>query len=236
MPAPRADIHVPRYTLLAALIAATLVALSLACGQASAADEGATPATGVPASTGGSGFVVQPVTAPKGAFAGKPTELHGHLANAVGTISITAKRGRADWLPIGTAEADNDGDFTFTWTPPKPGRYSFRFALPGVSTAAAEDSQGTVSVYRRQKATWYGPGFYGSKTACGITLTKRTLGTAHKTLPCGTRVEFFLRGKRITLPVIDRGPFANGATWDLTLTAMKRLGSNSTEVLGALPL
>jgi rare lipoprotein A (peptidoglycan hydrolase) len=67
-------------------------------------------------------------------------------------------------------------------------------------------------------------------------LTARTLGVAHKTLPCGTRVEFFLRGKRITLPVIDRGPFANGATWDLTLTAMRRLGSSSTEVLGALPL
>jgi hypothetical protein len=218
------------------LIATTLVALAAACGGATAAAAGATPATGGSPSTGGSGFVVQPVTAPKGAFAGKPTELNGHLANAVGTISITAKRGKADWLPIGTAEADKDGDFTFTWTPPKAGRYSFRFALPGASTASAEGTQGTVSVYRRQKATWYGPGFYGNKTACGITLTKRTLGTAHKTLPCGTRVEFFLRGKSITLPVIDRGPFANGATWDLTLPAMKRLGSSSTEVLGALAL
>lgn len=231
MPAPRADIHVPRYTLLAALIATTLVALAAACGSASGAD-----ATGVPATSGGSGFVVQPVTAPKGAFAGKPTRLNGHLANATGTVSITAKRGKADWLPIGTALADKDGDFNFKWTPPKAGRYSFRFALPGVNASAAEDSQGSVSVYRRQKATWYGPGFYGSKTACGQTLTKRTLGTAHKTLPCGTRVEFFLRGKRITVPVIDRGPFANGATWDLTLTAMRRLGSSSTEVLGALPL
>jgi hypothetical protein len=218
------------------LIAATLVALALACGSASAAAEGATPATGGPATSGGSGFVVQPVTAPKGAFAGKSTQLNGHLANAVGTISITAKRGKADWLPIGTAEADQDGDFVFKWTPPKAGRYSFRFMPPGVTTAAAEDTQGTISVFRRQKATWYGPESYGTITACGIKLTRRTLGTAHKTLPCGTRVEFFLRGKSITLPVIDRGPFANGATWDLTLTAMRRLGSSSTEVLGALPI
>jgi rare lipoprotein A (peptidoglycan hydrolase) len=234
MPAPRADIHVPRYTLLAALIAATLVALAAACGSASAADIGPT------ASTGGSGFVVQPVTAPKGAFAGKPTTLNGHVAGATGTVSITAKQGKADWLPVGTAEADSDGDFSFTWTPPKPGRYNFRFTEPGSTdvTTAADDAptQGTVSVYRRQKATWYGPESYGSRTACGIKLTARTLGVAHKTLPCGTRVEFFLRGKRITLPVIDRGPFANGATWDLTLTAMRRLGSSSTEVLGALPL
>ena len=230
MPAPRADIHVLRYPLLAAIIAATLVVLALACGSASAADAGPT------SSTGGSGFVVQPVTAPKGAFAGKPAALNGHLAGASGTISITAKRGKTDWLPIGTAEADAYGDFTFTWTPPKSGRYNFRFTEAGVTTASNDAPQGTVSVYRRQKATWYGPGFYGNKTACGQKLTTRTLGVAHKTLPCGTRVEFFLRGKSITLPVIDRGPYANGATWDLTLAAMKRLGSSSTEVLGALAL
>ena len=231
LPAPRADIHVPRYTLLAALIATTLVALALACDSASAADAGPT------STTGGSGFVVQPVTAPKGAFAGKPASLNGHLAGAVGTVQISAKRGKADWLPVATADADAYGDFTFTWTPPKSGRYNFRFTEPGVTTASTDDTpQGTVSVYRRQKATWYGPESYGSRTACGIKLTARTLGVAHKTLPCGTRVEFFLRGKSITVPVIDRGPYANGAIWDLTLTAMKRLGSTSTETLGALPL
>jgi hypothetical protein len=214
------------------LIATALVVLAAACGAASAdVVAGPTP------STGGSGLVVQPVTAPKGAFAGKPADLNGHVAGATGTISISAKRGKADYLPVGTAEADADGDFTFSWTPPKSGRYDFRFAQAGVNSAVASDEpQGTLSVYRRQKATWYGPESYGSRTACGIKLTKRTLGVAHKTLPCGTRVEFFLRGKRITVPVIDRGPYANGATWDLTLTAMRRLGSSSTEVLGALPL
>jgi rare lipoprotein A (peptidoglycan hydrolase) len=232
MPAPRADIHVPRYTLLAALIATILVALAAACGNASAADAGPT------SSTGGSGFIVQPLIAPKGAFAGKPATLNGHVAGATGEITITAKRGKADWLSVGTAEADAFGDFTFTWTAPRPGRYNFRFTEAGAAAVSidADEPQGTLSVYRRQKATWYGPESYGSRTACGIKLTARTLGVAHKTLPCGTRVEFFLRGKRITLPVIDRGPFANGATWDLTLTAMKRLGSSSTEVLGALPL
>lgn len=231
MPAPRADIHVPRYTLLTALIAATLVVLAAACGSASAADAGPTSVTG------GSGFVVQPVTAPKGAFAGKPATLNGHLAGSTGTVSISARRGKTDWLPIGKAEADAGGDFTFTWTPPKAGRFQFRFAPEGATAASADDEpQGIVSVYRRQKATWYGPGFYGSRTACGQKLTRSTLGVAHKTLPCGTRVEFFLRGKSITVPVIDRGPYANAAVWDLTLTAMKRLGSSSTEFLGALPL
>ncbi|MBI2690443.1 MAG: hypothetical protein HYX29_00650 [Solirubrobacterales bacterium] len=216
--------------LLAALIAATMVALILATTATAAQD--------IPtAATGGSGFIVQPVSAPKGAFVGKPATLNGNLAGATGTIAIAAKRGRTDWLPVGTAEADSYGGFTFTWTPPKPGRYDFRFAEPGASAASADGApQGAISVYRRQRATWYGPGFYGNRTACGQKLTKRTLGVAHKTLPCGTRVEFFLRGRSITLPVIDRGPYANGATWDLTSNAMKRLGSNTTEVLGALPL
>ncbi|MGK2877481.1 MAG: septal ring lytic transglycosylase RlpA family protein [Solirubrobacterales bacterium] len=213
------------------MTAAIMVVLALACGSAAAAEAGPI------SSTGGSGFIVQPVTAPKGAFAGKPATLNGHLADATATISITVKRGNSDWLPIGTAEADAYGDFTFTWTPPRSGRYNFRFTEDGATTATDDGPpQGTVSVYRRQKATWYGPGFYGNRTACGQKLTRRTLGVAHKTLPCGTRVEFFLRGKSITLPVIDRGPYANGATWDLTLAAMKRLGSSSTEVLGALAL
>jgi hypothetical protein len=229
MPAPRADIHVPRYTLLAALIAATLVAFGLAGSSASAAEIG-------PAS-GGAGFIQQPVNAPKGAFAGRVTPLTGHLEGAVGTVALTARIGsKADWLPIGTAEADASGDFELDWTPAKSGRYSIRIAPTGAAAAASDPTQGSLSVYRRQKATWYGPESYGSRTACGVKLTPRTLGVAHKTLPCGTRVEFFLRGKKITVPVIDRGPYANGATWDLTLTSMRRLGSSSTEVLGALTL
>jgi hypothetical protein len=230
MPAPRADIHVPRYTLLAALIAATLVAMAMACAGASAA--ASEQIVG-----GGAGFVQQPVSTPNGAFAGRTTLVTGHFDGAVGTVSITARIGtKSDWLPIGTAETDEHGDFELEWTPAKSGRYSVRIAPTGPAAAASDPSQGSLSVYRRQIATWYGPESYGSRTACGVKLTKHTLGVAHKTLPCGTRVEFYLRGKKITVPVIDRGPYANNAVWDLTLTAMRRLGSSSTETLGALPL
>lgn len=138
-------------------------------------------------------------------------------------------------MPVGRVLADRAGDFRLTWKPGRHGLYSVRIVPQGAAVSAAP-VDGSLAVYRRQKATWYGPESYGTRTACGIRLTKRTLGVAHRTLPCGTRVEFFLRGKRITLPVIDRGPFANGASWDLTLTAMRRLGSSSTEFLGALPL
>ena len=38
--------------------------------------------------------------------------------------------------------------------------------------------------------SWYGPGMYGSRTACGVTLTKSVMGVASRTLPCGTKVTF----------------------------------------------
>jgi len=55
--------------------------------------------------------------------------------------------------------------------------------------------------------TWYGPGFYGNRTACGQTYTREIIGVAHKTLPCGTMVQFRWNGITATAPVIDRGPY-----------------------------
>src|SRR5947208_3392390 len=54
----------------------------------------------------------------------------------------------------------------------------------------------------RTGATWYGPGFYGRRTACGRTLTRTTLGVANKSLPCGTKVTFAYHGHFAIAPVI----------------------------------
>ncbi len=75
-----------------------------------------------------------------------------------------------------------------------------------------------------KKATWYGPGFWGGETACGVTLLPTTIGTAHKTLPCGTQVTFSLNGRSVTATVIDRGPYRKGYAWDLTKKAAKKVG------------
>jgi rare lipoprotein A (peptidoglycan hydrolase) len=73
-------------------------------------------------------------------------------------------------------------------------------------------------------ATWFGPGLFGRHTACGQTLTKQLVGVANRTLPCGTLVDFSYRGKQVTVPVVDRGPYAsNGADWDLTEGAARLL-------------
>lgn len=82
-------------------------------------------------------------------------------------------------------------------------------------------------------ATWYGPGFFGRQTACGQTLTPTTAGVAHQTLPCGTEVVFFHNGRFESTTVIDRGPYAHGASWDLTQQSAADLGVMATVTLRA---
>jgi rare lipoprotein A (peptidoglycan hydrolase) len=57
---------------------------------------------------------------------------------------------------------------------------------------------------------------YGDPVACGGILHVSELGVANKTLPCGTEVIFVYNGRAIRVPVIDRGPYIAGRTWDLT--------------------
>ena len=78
--------------------------------------------------------------------------------------------------------------------------------------------------YRSAGASWYGPGLWGNKTACGQTLRPRTLGVAHRSLPCGTAVKFVYKGRALVTQVIDRGPYAHGRAWDLTAAASEALG------------
>jgi len=73
-------------------------------------------------------------------------------------------------------------------------------------------------------ATWYGPGLWGNGTACGKVLRPGTVGVAHKTLPCGTRVLIGYRGRYVMTTVIDRGPYGAGRSWDLTLAASNAIG------------
>lgn len=66
-------------------------------------------------------------------------------------------------------------------------------------------------------ASWYGPGFYGNRTACGQTYTPEIEGVAHRTLPCGARVAITSpAGRTVVVPVIDRGPYVAGRALDLS--------------------
>jgi rare lipoprotein A (RlpA)-like double-psi beta-barrel protein len=84
------------------------------------------------------------------------------------------------------------------------------------TTSTASSTGGSWN--RDPEVSWYGPGFYGNRTACGLALTKTLIGVAHRTLPCGTRITFRnpKNGRTVTARVVDRGPYVAGRQWDLT--------------------
>jgi hypothetical protein len=88
--------------------------------------------------------------------------------------------------------------------------------------------RGAGARLRSRVVTWYGPGLFGRRTACGKRLTRRLVGVAHRTLPCGTRIRFERDGHIVEARVVDRGPHAAGVQYDLTWATARALG-----VLGA---
>lgn len=165
---------------------------------------------------------------------GRPVRITGALRSDLAGTTVTVERrtpaGR--WSRATTARVRSTGRFAAAWRTRSTRYHELRLVLPATAahSGAAERSgaadAGTlrVAVVERGKATWYGPGFYGKKTACGIALGPDTVGVAHRTLPCGTQVEVQMGGKTVVAPVIDRGPFANGAVLDLTKPAADALG------------
>jgi rare lipoprotein A len=144
------------------------------------------------------------------------------------------------WQPTAHGTAASDGSFTAVWHVSHIGQFRIRAVIentPGVRPSGAPRSPSvTATVYRPSLATQYGPGFYGQKTACGQTLRGHTIGVANRTLPCGTSVAVYYRGRTLVVPVIDRGPYANGADWDLTEAAGRALGIDGTAQIGAVSL
>jgi rare lipoprotein A len=65
---------------------------------------------------------------------------------------------------------------------------------------------------------------YGNPLGCGGTLGVGTLGVAHKTLPCGTKVTLRRGSRSVRVRVIDRGPYVGGREYDLTAATAQRLG------------
>jgi peptidoglycan hydrolase-like protein with peptidoglycan-binding domain len=78
-------------------------------------------------------------------------------------------------------------------------------------------------------ASYYGPGLWGNRTACGKVLRKRTRGVAHRAFPCGTRVAVYANSRVAIFPVIDRGPYRDGVSLDLTRAAARTLHVTTTQ-------
>jgi rare lipoprotein A len=102
------------------------------------------------------------------------------------------------------------------------------------SDPAQSELQARIASLPTEIATWYGPGFFGRRTACGRILRRSTQGVAHRRLPCGTPVTFYYRGRLKTVPVIDRGPYTRRVSWDLTAATARDLGVRRTSRVRAL--
>jgi len=186
------------------------------------------------------------LAAPAGQLLGGVVDVHGTLAGSHPGDGVTVQQldSAGAWTAVATATVAPDGSFDVTWRPTHSGHTTLR-AVPAstattvtapraTATTSAIDVARPITVFHPVQATWYGPGFYGRRTACGRRMTTTLLGVAHRTLPCGTLVELYRGGRTITVPVVDRGPFRHGTTYDLTAAAAKVLGMTTTSTVGVV--
>jgi rare lipoprotein A len=221
-----------------ARVSTSLVCACLALAPTARAQATAPPAGGVAATV--MAPVVQAVTATVNGLtvSALPDQTLGQVARFSGNAPAgrVVRLQRRDpktqrWRQLTSARADATGAYVARWRPDHIGPTALRAILH--TTAAPID----VTVYKPALATWYGPGFFGKQTACGMALTPDLQGLAHRTLPCGTRVAITYAGRSVVLPVIDRGPYGvAGADWDLTQAAALTLGITATTTLGAVRL
>jgi rare lipoprotein A (peptidoglycan hydrolase) len=162
--------------------------------------------------------------------AGTRAAVRGRVAAGGGTIkgllvSLQVKRdGR--WKPIDRDRTTRRGRYVLRERVSRTGTVPLRVRVAAVPGVVRSETRrvGKLRVYRWAYASWYGPGLYGNRTACGRTLGPATLGVAHKSLPCGAEVTFKKGRREVTVRVIDRGPYVGGREYDLTAATAQRLG------------
>ena len=112
--------------------------------------------------------------------------------------------------------------------------------VPADASASGKRSVDAAKVDRKQvgKASWYGPGFNGKKTASGQRFNQHALTAAHPRLPLGTRarVTNLHNGKAVDVTINDRGPYHGGRIIDLSHAAAKKLAMGGTTRVSVVAL
>jgi peptidoglycan lytic transglycosylase len=138
-------------------------------------------------------------------------------STTAGVVTLQVRR-RGTWRTIARDRTTAAGRYVLRDRMRRPMSVFARVNVNGVARPI-----GRLNAYRRAYASWYGPGLYGNHLGCGGTLTPRTLGVAHKSLPCGTKLTLRHRGRSVAVRVIDRGPYVAGREFDLTERTARRL-------------
>ncbi len=99
--------------------------------------------------------------------------------------------------------------------------------LAATDTASAALEPGMDRPFARGKASWYGTGFHGRRTASGERYDMHAFTAAHRTLPFGTRlrVRSVHTGREVVVRINDRGPYKHQRVIDLSRAAMLALGT-----------
>jgi hypothetical protein len=171
------------------------------------------------------------VSVKRHALAGQRVKIGGKIGSgADGRSVLIQQRAGRGWKTVARGTTSGGGRFSAYWRPQAPGRQSVRAFVRGQNGAAPalRVLKGGVTVYRARMASYYGPGLYGNKLACGGRLTPGTVGVAHKTLPCGTKITLHYRGRTVRTQVVDRGPYVGGRFYDLTAATKQKLAFGST--------
>jgi rare lipoprotein A len=150
-------------------------------------------------------------------MAGDAVKLHGRVRPG-GTRRVVIQLGGRTLR----AHTQADGRYKAHWRAPRSGVYLARARVDDGSSVRSHRVR--INAYRPAAASYYGPGLYGGGLACGGTLTPGKLGVANKSLPCGAKVTLRYRGRTVTVPVIDRGPYAGNREYDLTAATKAKLG------------
>jgi rare lipoprotein A len=106
-----------------------------------------------------------------------------------------------------------------------------------VNAIAKQRASASSSHIEKGMASFYGRIMEGHKTACGGTYVASEMTTAHRTLPCGTklRITNTKNGKSVEVNVNDRGPTSRKRIVDVSLAAAEKLdfvkqGTTTVEV------
>ena len=172
------------------------------------------------------------VSVKRHALSGKRVKVGGKVGSgADGRRVLIQQRAGRGWKTVARTTTRSGGRFSAYWRPSGTGRKAVRAFVRGAEPGAApavRQVKGGVTVYVPRFSSYYGPGLYGNKLACGGRLTTGTVGVAHKSLPCGTKVTLHNKGRTLTVKVIDRGPYVGGRYFDLTAATKQKLGFGST--------
>ena len=113
-------------------------------------------------------------------------------------------------------------------TSPAPADSDSKTAIttPAVQPLPPVPAPPTVVSVSTGEASWYGPGFYGNRTANGEVFRPGTMTAAHRTLPFGTKVRVtnLWNGRSAVVRINDRGPFHGRRVIDLAHGAASQLG------------